>query len=55
MWGNVSNLIATQILFCKLEKLGDNCIYLGHWYDSEMAFQRFVIFKMRKIKIMQVR
>lgn len=51
--GKVS--IDTQILFCKLEKIGDNCIYFRPWYDLEMVFQRLVMFKMRKIKFMPVR
>lgn len=49
---NVSLSGATQILFSKLEKLGDNCVYLGHWHVLEMAF---VMFEMRKIKTMQVK
>ena len=44
-----------QVLFSKLEMLGVVCIYLGYWYCLETAFQIFVMFERRKIKIMQLK
>lgn len=44
-----------QVLFSKLEMFGAVCIYLGYWYCLETAIQMFVMFEMRKIKIMQIK